>query len=126
MLAMLTCCRTLKMPKPVIRFTIEFARHSQVGSAEIGLLEAIHKAGSLSQAARDLRISYKHAWLLVDGLNSAFRLPVTVAKRGGNGGGGVCLTRLGKSLVDSYRALEQEFALLAAKGLQSMHGHFLG
>jgi molybdate transport system regulatory protein len=113
------------MPNPVIRFTIEFARHSQVGSAEIGLLEAIHKAGSLSQAARDLRISYKHAWLRLDGLNSAFRLPVTVAKRGGNGGGGVCLTRLGKSLVDSYRALEQEFTQLAAKDLRSTHSHFL-
>jgi molybdenum-dependent DNA-binding transcriptional regulator ModE len=49
------------MPNPVIRFTIEFARHS-LGSAEIDLLEAIHKTGSLSQAARDLEISYKHAW----------------------------------------------------------------
>jgi molybdate transport system regulatory protein len=108
------------MPNPVIRFTIEFARHSKVGSAEIDLLEAIHKAGSLSQAARDLRISYRHAWLLVDGLKHAFQSPVTVAKRGGNGGGGVCLTVLGESLVDSYRALEQEFAQLAAKGLQSI------
>jgi len=31
----------------------------------------------------------------------------------GNGGGGVCLTRLGESLVDRYRALEGEFARLA-------------
>jgi molybdate transport system regulatory protein len=108
------------MPNPVIRFTIEFARHSQVGSAEIDLLEAIHKAGSLSQAARDLRISYKHAWLLVDSLKYAFKSPVTVAKRGGNGGGGVRLTRLGESLVDSYRALEQDFAQLAARALQSI------
>jgi molybdate transport system regulatory protein len=108
------------MPNPVIRFTIEFARHSQVGSAEIDLLEAIQKAGSLSQAARDLRISYKHAWLLVDSLKYAFKSPVTVAKKGGNGGGGVCLTKLGESLVDNYRALEREFDRLAAKGLQSI------
>jgi molybdate transport system regulatory protein len=104
---------------PAIIFTIEFARNSHVGSAEINLLEAIHKAGSLSQAARDLRISYKHAWLLVDSLKYAFRSPVTVAKKGGNGGGGVCLTKLGESLVESYRALEQQFARLAAKSLQS-------
>jgi molybdate transport system regulatory protein len=108
------------MPNPVIRFAIEFAQHSQVGSAEIDLLEAIHKTGSLSQAARDLGISYKHAWLLVDSLKYAFKSPVTVAKRGGNGGGGVCLTGLGESLVDSYRALEQEFTQLAAKALQSI------
>jgi molybdate transport system regulatory protein len=81
----------LQMPNPVIRFTIEFARHS-LGSAEIDLLEAIHKTGSLSQAARDLEISYKHAWLLVDSLKCAFESPLTEARRGGNGGGGVSLT----------------------------------
>ena len=105
---------------PVIRFTIEFAQHSRVGSAEIDLLEAIHNAGSLSQAARDLRISYKHAWLIADSLKYAFQSPVTVARTGGSGGGGVCLTSLGESLVDSYRALEREFAQLAAKGLQGI------
>jgi molybdate transport system regulatory protein len=110
----------LQMPNPVIRFTIEFARHSHVGSAEIDLLEAIHKTGSLSQAARDLEISYKHAWLLVDSLKCAFESPMTVARRGGNGGGGVYLTGLGKSLVDSYRALEREFAQLAANALQGV------
>jgi molybdate transport system regulatory protein len=104
-----------------IVFTIKFARNSHVGSAEIDLLEAIHKAGSLSQAARDLRISYKHAWRLVDSLKYAFRSPVTVAKKGGNGGGGVCLTRLGESLVDRYRALEREFARLAAKSLKALY-----
>jgi molybdate transport system regulatory protein len=107
-------------PNPAILFTIEFARNSHVGSAEINLLEAIHKAGSLSQAARDLRISYKHAWLLVDNLKYVFRSPVTVAKKGGNGGGGVCLTRLGESLVDSYRALEREFARLAARSFEAL------
>jgi molybdate transport system regulatory protein len=105
---------------PAVIFAIEFAQNSHVGSAEIDLLEAIHKAGSLSQAARDLRISYKHAWLLVDSLKYAFRSPVTVAKKGGNGGGGVCLTRLGESLVASYRALEREFARLAAKKFESI------
>jgi molybdate transport system regulatory protein len=105
---------------PAIIFTIEFARDSHVGSAEIDLLEAIHKAGSLSQAARDLRISYKHAWQLVDSLKYAFRSPVTVAKRGGSGGGGVCLTSLGESLVDRYRALEREFARLAAISLKAL------
>jgi molybdate transport system regulatory protein len=87
------------MPEPVIRFTIQFAQHSRVGSAEIDLLEAIQTAVTLSQAARYLRISYRHAWLLVDSLNHAFQFSVTVAKRGGSGGGGACLTGLGESLV---------------------------
>jgi molybdate transport system regulatory protein len=105
---------------PAIIFTIKFAPNSHVGSAEIDVLEAIHKAGSLSQAARDLSISYKHAWQLVDSLKCAFRSPVTVAKKGGNGGGGVRLTGLGESLVDRYRALEREFARLAAEKFESI------
>ena len=65
------------------------------------------------------RISYKHAWQLVDSLKYALGSPVTVAKKGGNGGG-VCLTRLGESLVDRYRGLEQEFTRLAAKSLKAL------
>jgi molybdate transport system regulatory protein len=114
------CSRGTDDANPAIIFTMEFARNSHVGSAEIHLLEAIHKAGSLSQAARDLRISYKHAWQLVDSLNYGFMSPVTVAKKGGIGGGSVSLTRLGESLVDRYRALEREFARLAAKKFQSI------
>jgi len=108
------------MPDPVIRFSIQFAQHSQVGWREIDLLEAIQTAGTLSQAARDLRISYRHAWLLVDSLNRAFQLPVTVARRGGSRGGGVCLTGLGESVVVGYRALERELAHLAARRLQGI------
>ena len=106
------------MSDPLIRFSIQFTQHSRVGSAEIDLLEAIHRAGSLSQAARDLRISYRHAWLLLHSLNHALRSPVAVAKRGGSGGGGAYLTGLGESLVVSYRVLEHEFAQVAAGWLQ--------
>jgi molybdate transport system regulatory protein len=108
------------MPDPIIRFTIQFAQHARVGPAEIDLLEAIHGAGSLSQAARVLRISYRHAWILVDSLKHAFQSPVIVAKRGGSRGGGACLTRLGESLVVNYRALERDVAQLAARRLQSI------
>jgi molybdate transport system regulatory protein len=104
----------------MIKFSIEFAQHSRVGRDAIELLEAIRDTGSLSQAARGLGISYRHAWRLVDALKPAFREPVTVATRGGSGGGGVRLTALGESLVDSYRALEQTFSRLAAVGLQDI------
>jgi molybdate transport system regulatory protein len=104
----------------MIKFTIEFAPHSRVGRDAIELLEAIRDTGSLSQAARDLGISYRHAWRLVDALKHAFREPVTVATRGGSGGGGVRLTTLGESLVDSYRILEQQFSRLAVTGLQDI------
>jgi molybdate transport system regulatory protein len=91
-----------------------------VGPAIIALLEAIGASGSLSQAARDLKISYRHAWLMVDGLKSMFEEPVTLAMRGGRNGGGASLTKLGESLVLDYRALEREFAEMPARRLQGI------
>ena len=108
------------MRRPAIQFGIDFDGHSHVGAATISLLEAIAASGSLSQAARDLKISYRHAWMLLDGLKATFEQPVTVAKKGGRDGGGVVLTRLGQSLVQGYRALEKEFADVASLHLQSL------
>jgi len=110
------------MDNPVIRFRIDFANNASVGPGKIDLLEAIDASGSLSQAARDLGMSYRRAWLLVDSFKSAFRQPVTLATTGGKGGGGVALTPFGAALVRSYRALEREFAALAANRLREVSG----
>src|SRR5271169_5464193 len=101
----------------VIRFGIQFAMHPQVSLGKISLLEAIRTTGSLSQAARDLGASYRHAWLLIDSLKFTFREPVTLATRGGRGGG-IAFTRFGESLVITYRALERDFSELAARRLR--------
>jgi molybdate transport system regulatory protein len=108
------------MPAPVIRFRIDFASNCNVGPGKIDLLEAIHRTGSLSQAARDLHMSYRRAWLLIDSLKSSFQESVTVAATGGKGGGGVTLTRFGKRLIRSYRALEHDIAMLAARRLRDV------
>ena len=110
--------RAAPMRNPVIRFRIDFAANSCVGPGKIDLLEAIRDSGSLSQAARDLGMSYRRAWLLIDSFKKAFREPVTSATTGGRGGGGVSLTKFGEGLVASYRALERDFAKLAARRLR--------
>jgi molybdate transport system regulatory protein len=106
------------MPAPVIRFRIDFANNCYVGPGKIDLLEAIQRSGSLSQAARDLGMSYRRAWLLVDSLKSSFRESVTIAETGGKGGGGVTLTPFGRQLIKSYRALERDIALIASRRLR--------
>jgi molybdate transport system regulatory protein len=40
-----------------------------IGPGKIALLEAIRDTGSISAAARKLRMSYRRAWVLVDDLN---------------------------------------------------------
>jgi molybdate transport system regulatory protein len=108
------------MLTPVIRFRIDFAKGAYIGPGKIDLLEAIRASGSLSQAARDLGMSYRRAWLLVDSLKSSFREPVTLASKGGKGGGGVALTTFGERLIKSYRAIESDIAEVAARRLQTI------
>jgi molybdate transport system regulatory protein len=108
------------MAGPVVRFRIDFAERSSVGPAKIALLKAIRVSGSLSQAARNLDMSYRHAWLLVDDLNSSFREPVTVTITGGKGGRSVRVTEFGEMLIENYCKLEQDIAALALRRLYAI------
>jgi molybdate transport system regulatory protein len=108
------------MAGPAVRFRIDFAGYASLGPGKIRLLEAIRDAGSLSQGARNLGMSYRRAWLLVESLKRSFREPVTVASAGGKHGGGMLLTEFGEALITSYRDLEREFASVAARRLQAI------
>jgi molybdate transport system regulatory protein len=105
------------MAAPVVRFRIDFAEHSSVGPGKICLLEAIRDAGSLSQGARNIGMSYRRGWLLVESLKESFREPVTVASTGGKAGGGMLVTEFGEALIKNYRELERDFATLAERRL---------
>jgi molybdate transport system regulatory protein len=108
------------MASPVVRFRIDFAEHAEVGPGKIKLLEAIRQSGSLSQAARDLGMSYRRAWMLIASLNASFKKPVTRATAGGRGGGGAALTLFGEQLIESYRLLDKDISALAARRLEAL------
>jgi len=96
-----------------IRFRVDFGSRCSVGIGKIQLLEAIDRSGSLSQAARLLKMSYRRAWLLMADLNTSFDQPVVGTTTGGARGGGAVLTPLGSRLVASYRKLESALQPLA-------------
>ena len=99
-----------------VRLRIDLGE-SSLGPGKIALLEHIHSSGSLSQAARELNMSYRRAWLLLDDLNHAFSEPVSTASVGGAGGGGAQLTDFGRKLVETFRELEQASRELAGRRL---------
>ncbi len=105
------------MKDPAIRFRIDFAENNNLGPGKIALLEAVQATGSISDAARTLKMSYRRAWLLISSLNAAFDEPATVAVTGGKGGGGARVTAFGAGLITLYRSLETEIAQLAAHRL---------
>ena len=101
-----------------VRLTVrvDFGSDRALGPGKIRLLEAIGKAGSISQAGRSLDMSYRRAWLLVDDLNHCFREPVVTTQPGGAQGGGAALTPFGLDLIAKYRSIETQ--AMAATRLQ--------
>jgi molybdate transport system regulatory protein len=87
---------------------VDFGSDRAIGPGKIRLLEAIRDTGSISQAGRQLGMSYRRAWLLVDDMNRCFRDAVVTAQPGGKEGGGAALTAFGQDLVRSYRAIVAE------------------
>ena len=98
----------LAVTKPTVRLRVDFATLCCVGPGKIALLEAIQRTGSLSQAARDLGMSYRRGWQLLSSVNTSFRVPVAVTATGGRGGGGARVTPFGRKLISCYRAFERD------------------
>ena len=58
-------------------------------------MELISKHGSISAAGKEMGMSYRRAWMLVDEINQIFREPLVDKQMGGSGGGGARLTQVG-------------------------------
>jgi molybdate transport system regulatory protein len=76
-----------------------------IGPGQIALLEKIDEAGSISAAARQMGLSFRRAWQLIDTLNALMPGPAVATRRGGSKGGSAHLTELGEELVTRYTAL---------------------
>ena len=108
------------MTNPNVRLRVDFATLCCVGPGKIALLEAIHRTGSLSQAARDLGMSYRRGWQLLWSVNTSFRVPVVVTATGGRGGGGARVTPFGRELISCYRAFEHDAQTRAARAFRAI------
>lgn len=76
-----------------------------LGPGKIELLERIRERGSIAAAGRDMGMSYKRAWSLVDEMNSGLAEPVVTSARGGKGGGGAAVTEAGEAIIRHYHDL---------------------
>jgi molybdate transport system regulatory protein len=99
---------------------LDLASGAQIGPGKIAVLEEIARAGSISAAGRALKMSYRRTWELVEDLNQSLGTPVVETAAGGSGGGGAVLTKAGKAVVNSYRAIEMDTALAARKHLLAL------
>jgi molybdate transport system regulatory protein len=71
---------------PSISLRLDLEADGRIGPGKAELLEQI--AASISAGARQMGMSYKHAWLLVEDMNRLFRKPVVAATKVGRRSGG--------------------------------------
>ena len=93
-----------KRQRPQVR--ILFGSVYPLGPGKASLIEAVGRTGSISAAARELGMSYRRAWQLIDATNKCFRKPLVETATGGRGGGGAVVTHFGQEVLDRFRAIE--------------------
>lgn len=97
-----------RTPKPQIR--ILFRKAIAMGPGKAELLQAIERTGSISAAAREMDMSYRRAWLLVDTMNQSFKQVLVSTETGGQRGGGARVTEFGQEVLKRYLAMEAKAA----------------
>jgi molybdate transport system regulatory protein len=78
------------------------------GPGRVSLLAAIKDCGSITHAAKAMKMSYKAAWDAIDRMNNLAGEPLVERAAGGRGGGSTRLTRRGERLIENFRAIEEE------------------
>jgi molybdate transport system regulatory protein len=94
------------MMKPHLSFRLILGDDIALGPGKVQLLEAIRDTGSIAAAGREMGMSYKRAWHLVDTMNRCFESPLVEASKGGAHGGGAQLTPRALEVIALYRRLE--------------------
>lgn len=75
------------------------------GPGKSALLAAIAETGSISAAGRQMGMSYRRAWLLVETMNACFKEPLVISCKGGKHGGGAHLSPLGEQVLHIYQEM---------------------
>tara|TARA_R110001606_G_scaffold399222_2_gene582383 strand:+ start:36948 stop:37304 length:357 start_codon:yes stop_codon:yes gene_type:complete len=91
-----------------VTIRIPFGKGTALGPGKVALLEAIDSTGSISSAAKSMKMSYKRAWDLVNAMNQGFKQPLIITVTGGKQGGGASVTEAGLLILKTYREMERQ------------------
>ena len=102
-----TCYNSRMTASQTVRLRLLLRDVIAFGPGKAALLQAIERTGSISAAARELQMSYRRAWLLVEDMNRCFKRPLVETATGGVRGGGARVTDNGRAVLARYLAMEQ-------------------
>jgi molybdate transport system substrate-binding protein len=105
-----------------VRLWVESEGRPLLGPGRLELLEAVERCHSISAAARQVGMSYRRAWLLIDGMNQAAGTELVTTRTGGRQGGGASLTDRGRFAVTVFRGLLEHVRRVAEGSLAWLTG----
>lgn len=108
------------MSRSSLSLRIDLPSGARIGPGKVRLLELVAETGSISAAGREMGMSYRRAWMLINSLNEAVGTPVVETRKGGSAGGGTILTGAGRRVIDCYRAMEARAAGAVATELAEL------
>lgn len=76
-----------------------------LGKGRVELLERIKKTGSIAHAAKEMRMSYRQAWQMIEEMNDRALSPLVEKKLGGKSGGGTMVTKEGEKAIEEFNQL---------------------
>lgn len=88
---------------------IEGPNGTLIGVGRMKLLQNIQKYGSISEAARNMNMSYRQAWESVDAMNKESKKVLVTTSSGGVGGGGASITEEGLRILTYFNQLQDRF-----------------
>lgn len=109
-----------KKYKIEVRLWIEETEGPFLGIGKIWLLENIRKTGSITNAAKEMKMAYRQAWQLVKEMNERAESPLVEKLLGGKGGGGAKLTEAGEKAIVTFYEIEKRIKDFAQKEAQNL------
>jgi molybdate transport system regulatory protein len=92
------------------RFWLTLDGKNFLGRGRVELLQRIRETGSISKAAKAMKMSYKAAWDAVDAMNSAWQTPLV-----DSGPAGSRLTEDAERLIAAYQKADARHAAFMKK-----------
>jgi molybdate transport system regulatory protein len=89
-----------------------------MGWGRATLLERIDQLGSISAAARSMKLAYRNAWLWVEAMNRLAPEPLVEKSTGGARGGYARLTEAGRRIIREYKEKRASVRELINKRVQ--------
>lgn len=96
-----------------IKFTLKYKiwldkNGKAFGDGPLELLKKIEKTGSLSKAAKEMKMSYSQAWNLLNTIEKRLGIKLVVSRAGGENGGGSEITEDAKVLMKKYEEFREK------------------